>query len=99
MPGYTERDLKDASVFRDAIHREALEKVKIRYPGIEEILDPYPLEAFFEEKWDYPGAWYTYVTIPQGFRSRDDFVAYLVRYTIEHHSKNRFGWLHFPRRR
>ena len=79
----SEQELKDAAEFRDGIHREALERLHSIRPGIRSVKDPYPLESYFEWNWEYPGAWYRYVSIPEGFRSRKAFVDFLVQKTLD----------------
>ena len=79
----SEQELKDAAEFRDGIHREALERLHSIRPGIRSVKDPYPLESYFEWNWEYPGAWYRYVSIPEGFRSRKAFVDFLVQNTLD----------------
>lgn len=83
MAEYSERDLQEAAELRERIHREALEKVRAVFPDAEDVVDPHPAEDYLTEHWDYPGMWYTMVSIPQGFRSRDAFVNTIVRDTLE----------------
>ena len=54
---YSEQDLKYAAEFRDEIHREALAKVRAVYPDAGSVVDRYPVEAYFQKVWDYPGKW------------------------------------------
>ena len=81
-PAPGEQDLKYAAEFRDWIHREVLDKARKIDPGIETVIDPYPVESYFQWSWEYPGAWYLVVAIPEGFRSRDAFVKTLVEKTL-----------------
>ena len=81
---YSEQDLKYAAEFRDEIHREALAKVRAVYPDAGSVVDRYPVEAYFQKVWDYPGKWYTVVAIPEGTGSRKDLVEIIVRDTLEH---------------
>lgn len=85
MPPYSKKDLADAAAFRAAIHKEALRKARRRDPQIEEVYDRHPVEAYFRNVWDYPGAWYLYVSIPEGYDSRDALVEDIVRDTIRYH--------------
>lgn len=80
----TERDLRDAAKFRERIHQEALDRVRRFYPDVTDVYDPHPVDAYFEWKWDYPGAWYLYVSVPEGYKSRDALVNAIVRATIDH---------------
>ena len=79
----TERDIKDAEKFRAAIHREALEKLRERYPDITEVVDLNPIDSYFCTVWDYPGEWYLMVAVPERYRSRDELVREIVRNTTE----------------
>jgi len=83
MGPFSEQDLKYAAEFRDWVHEEVLKKVQERYPDIDEVLDPHPVEEYFQQVWDYPGAWYTIVAIPEGYKSRKALVDTLVKMTIE----------------
>ena len=47
------------------------------------VVDPYPVESYFQYSWEYPGAWYLVVAIPEGFRSRDAFIDFLVKETLK----------------
>ena len=45
--------------------------------------DPHPVEDYFQWNWEYPGAWYLYVAIPVGYKSRKVFIDTLVKKTLE----------------
>ena len=81
-PAPSPKDLEYAADFREWIHREVLEKVRLTNPAIDAVVDPYPVESYFQYNWEYPGAWYLIVAIPEGFRSRDAFVDFLVKQTL-----------------
>ena len=55
-PEINDEDLAHAADFRDRIHAEALEIVRRVRPELSEVADPYPVEAYFQRHWDYPGA-------------------------------------------
>lgn len=82
-PAPSLQDLKYAAEFRDGIHRQVLEEVRRTDPRIETVADPYPVESYFQWSWEYPGTWYRVVAIPEGFRSRNAFVDFLVRETLK----------------
>ena len=82
MSKYSEQDLNYAQEFREGIHREALAIVRRTRPHITEVVDRHPVEDYFEEHWDYPGRWYTMVSIPRGYRSRAALVDAIVRDTL-----------------
>ncbi|MBQ3866232.1 MAG: hypothetical protein II776_04965 [Clostridia bacterium] len=84
MPKYSEQDLKRAAEFRAELHREALARVKAVCPEADRVVDKYPVEAFFQEVWDYPGKWYTMVGTPPGTGSRKNAVEMIVRETLEY---------------
>ena len=79
---YSESDLADAADFRERIHAQALERVRQIRPEVTEVVDPYPAEAYFQQLWDYPGAWYTIIAIPEGFKSREALIDTIVRETL-----------------
>ena len=85
MPSPTQKDLEDAAELRDRIHAKVLEIVHRTNPDIESVCDPHSVDDYFQWNWEYPGAWYLYVAIPSGYRSRDAFIDVLVKKTLEQH--------------
>ena len=85
MTVYSEQELKHAAEFRNEIHKAALEKVRARFPDAGSVVDQYPVEAYFQEVWDYPGKWYRVVGIPEGAGSRNNLIDTIVRNTLEHY--------------
>ena len=79
---YSEQDLRHAAEFRDGIHREALARVKAVCPAAEDVVDRYPVDAYFQNVWDYPGKWYTVVGTPEGAGSRKALMESIVRDTL-----------------
>ena len=79
---YSENDLVDAAEFRDRIHAQALELVRLTRPEVTEVVDRYPVESYFQQHWDYPGAWYTIVAIPESAKSREALIDTIVRDTL-----------------
>ena len=85
---YSERELEQAAQFREEIHREALVKLRKVNTDIDTVVDRHPAEAYLQQVWDYPGAWYTAVSIPKGFKSRDALIDCIVRDTLSHYSRS-----------
>ena len=85
MSEYSEQDLKKAAELRTEIHREALARVRELYPNADHVVDEYPVNAYFQEVWDYPGKWYTVVGIPPGTGSRKSFTESIIRKTLEYY--------------
>lgn len=85
MSEHSEQDLKYAAELRDEIHREALARVRSVYPGADHVVDKYPVDAYFQEVWDYPGKWYTMIATPPGTGSRKDLICTIVRETLEYY--------------
>ena len=81
-PAPSEKDLEYAAALRALIHQKVLEKAQMINPAIDTVIDPYPVESYFQWVWDYPGAWYIVVAIPEGFKSRDAFINFLVKETL-----------------
>ena len=79
---YSESDLADAAEFRDRIHAQALELVHLTRPKVMEVTDRYPVDVYFQQHWDYPGAWYTIVAIPESVKSREALIDTIVRDTL-----------------
>ena len=82
-PAPSEKDLEYAAELRELIHQKVLEKVRMINPAIDTVVDPYPVESYFQWVWEYPGAWYIVVAIPEGFKSREAFINYLVKETLK----------------
>ena len=85
MPDPSEQDLKYAEELRAEIHEKVLERVRQVNPAIDSVIDPYRVEDYFQWMWDYPGAWYVVVAIPEGYRGREDFIKFLVKNTLDHY--------------
>ena len=79
---YSERDLEQAAAFRNGVHAEALAIVRRTCPGAASVVDRHPPEDYFRQHWDYPGAWYTIVAIPEGYDTRDELVDEIVKATL-----------------
>ena len=84
-PGPSEQDLKYAAELRAEIHEKVLERVRMVNPAVDSVIDPYRVEDYFQWTWEYPGAWYIVVAIPEGFRGREAFIKFLVKNTLEHY--------------
>lgn len=84
----SDADLAHAAEFREQIHAEALAIVRRVRPETAEVADPYPVEAYFQRHWDYPGAWYTIVAIPGSAGSREALLDTIVRETLARSRKN-----------
>lgn len=82
MAQHSEQDLRYAAEFRAEIHKEALAVVRRTRPDISEVVDRHPAEDYLQEHWDYPGKWYTIVSIPAGFGSRKALVDAIARDTL-----------------
>ena len=82
---YDDHDVKDAKDFRNRIHAEALERVQQIFPDVTSVVDRYSAGEYFQQIWDYPGAWYTIVAIPEKAGSREALIDTIVRDTIRNH--------------
>ena len=78
----TEGDLESAAKFREGIHEEALVRIKKIMPGIESVVDRYPVEAYFQKSWDYPGKWYIVTAVPEDAGGREALIDIIVRDTL-----------------
>ena len=81
--GYSDGDLAEAEDFRNRIHAEALKRVQAIRPDIGYVIDRYAVESYFQQHWDYPGAWYTIVAIPESAGSREALIDTIVRDTLK----------------
>ena len=79
---YSDRDLESAADFRNRIHAEALRRVQQFRPDVTSVVDHYSVESYFQQHWDYPGAWYTIVAIPESAGSREALINKIVRDTL-----------------
>ena len=85
MPEHSEQDLQYAAEFREGIHRDALARVKAVYPEADHVVDEYPVDAYFDEVWEYPGQWNTVVGTPPGTGGRRNLVESIVRNTLAYY--------------
>lgn len=86
MEQYSEQDLRYAAEFREDVHREALERIRRLHPEIEAVEDRWPVEAYFQRHWDYPGKWYVIVAIPPESGSRKALIDAIVSDTLKQHA-------------
>ena len=84
---YEDGNLEDAEDFRNRIHVEALLRAQKIRPDITSVIDRYPVESYFQQHWDYPGAWYTIVAIPEDVKSREALIDIIVRDTLKEADK------------
>ena len=85
-PRPSEQDLKYAAELRALIHEKALERIQSVNTDIDCVLDPYRVEDYYQWNWEYPGTWYLYVAIPEGYKSREAFIQFLVKNTLDHYT-------------
>lgn len=88
VPLISEKDYQEAAAFRAHIHEEALRKAQAYDPSIEEVFDRHPVEAYILNVWEYPGEWYHYVGVPEGYNSRDALVRAIVSDTLKYGHKS-----------
>ena len=86
---YSEQELKHAAEFRNEIHKAALKKVRDVFPDAVSVVDQYPVEAYFQEVWDYPGQWYMYFKLPGGFERKTELILAIAEETIDYFSKKK----------
>ncbi len=82
-------DLDAAAEFRNEVHKEALKRVQKIDPRIETVTDPYPVEAYFQQNWDYPGKWYTIVAVPEDAGGRETLIDIIVRESLANSREER----------
>ena len=91
MAQYSEQDLQYAAEFREDVHKEALERLRKLHPEIKAVVDRWPVEAYFQQHWDYPGQWYTVVAIPEECKSREALIEAIVSDTLTHYDNTAGG--------
>ena len=85
----SEQDLAYAAEFRGGVHAEALARVRREFPDATEVVDAYPVEAYCEDVWEYPGKWYTYVAVPPAAGSRKKLIDTIVKDTLEKYRREK----------
>ncbi len=78
----SEQDYQYAAEFREGVHKEALERLRKIDDSITEVVDRYGVEDYFEDNWEYPGKWYTYVAVPPAAKGRKNLIDTIVRDTL-----------------
>ncbi len=89
VAAHSEQDDQYAAEFREGVHREALEKLRRIDPDIKEVVDRYPVESYFEDNWEYPGKWYTYVAVPPDSGGRQRLIETIVQDTLSQRRSTR----------
>ena len=83
MEQHSEQDLQYAAEFREGVHAEALARIRKLHPEIEDVVDRWPVEAYFQKHWDYPGKWYDIAAIPEECKSREALIDAIVSDTLK----------------
>ena len=72
----------------DEIRAEALKLVQRTHPEIICVVDRRSINDYSERIWDYPGKWYLYFKLPNGFRRKEDLIRAIAEETIQYFTKN-----------
>ena len=72
----------------DEIRAEALKIVQKINPKIQYVVDRRSINDYSERIWDYPGKWYLYFKLPDGFRRKEELIHAIVEETLQYFSKN-----------
>ena len=51
-------------------------------PEADSVTDRFAVHEYLRQHWDYPGAWYTIVAIPERVRSREALINTIVSDTL-----------------
>ena len=86
---HSEQDYKYAAEFREGVHAEALEELRRIDPSISEVVDRWPVEEYFQDNWEYPGKWYTYVAVPPDSGGRQSLIETIVQDTLSQRRSTR----------
>ena len=87
MDDYDENYVKSVEKEVDEIRASALKLVHVLHPEIEVVIDRRTIDDYCEKIWDYPGKWYLYFKLPNGFRKKEDLIAAIAEETIQYFSK------------
>lgn len=73
----------------DELRAEALKLVQKTHPEIEHVFDRRSIYDYSERVWDYPGKWYLYFTLPNGFKRKEELILAIADETIRYFSKGK----------
>ena len=88
MDDYEESYLKEIEKEIDEIRDAALEAARRSHPGIEAVIDRRTTEDYCERIWDYPGKWYPYFKLPDGFESKEELILAMADETVRYFQNN-----------
>ena len=88
MEDYEESYIAEVEKEVDGIRSAALISVQKTHPEIEHVIDRRTLDDYSEKIWDYPGKWYPYFKLPNGFQNKEELVRAIAEETVRYYQKN-----------
>ena len=82
---YTNEVEKEIGKIRSA----ALTLVQKTHPEIDAVIDRRSFRDYSERVWDYPGKWYTYFRLPDGFRRKEELILAIAEDTLGYYAGKR----------
>ena len=89
MDDYDEGYVRSVEREIDEIRAAALKQVQTLRPEIEVVIDRRTFDDYCDKIRDYPGKWYTYFRLPEGFRRKEELISAIARETIQYFSKKK----------
>ncbi len=88
MDEYDESYMAQVEKEVDSIRSAALETARRTDPGIAAVTDPRTLDDYCEKIWDYPGKWYPYFKLPDGFDTKEALILDIAEKTVRYYREN-----------
>lgn len=83
--------LKDVEEDVNKLREAALQQAQAINPNVTFVVDNRTLGDYCEQVWDYPGAWYTYFSLPKGIKNKKHLIEILVRDTLAYFDRMETG--------
>ena len=88
MDDYEESYMTEVEKEVDEIRSAALKLVQKTHPEIERVIDRRTIDDYSEKIWDYPGKWYPYFKLPNGFQDKEELIRAIAEETIQYNQKS-----------
>lgn len=83
MSEYDENYTKEVEKEIEKIRAKALKIVQNTHPEINTVIDNRTIYDYSESVWDYPGKWYLYFKLPNGFNNEIELALSIAKDTID----------------
>ena len=76
------------SALQDRIN-SALKLIQKIYPEVTYVIDNRSIDDYSQKTWEYPGKWYLYFKLPDGFHGKEELIHAIAQETIRYYTEKK----------